>query len=117
VRHRFERASGTYVLLRHGKIECPTSEMGQHRTWRLRFVMSALTQQADIYRRLSQVRFGPIGDIRLLFNHLVGTLDSSSRRLGAFRYRSRRMGLLGWRRQALRSLISTLLIDVKNDAT
>ena len=36
------------------------SALGHQRTWRLRFVMSVLTQQADIYRRQSQVRFGPI---------------------------------------------------------
>jgi hypothetical protein len=39
--------------------------------------MSALTQQADINRRLSQVRFGPKADIldgqiAALFDHLVG---------------------------------------------
>ena len=31
--------------------------------WRPSIVMSALTQQADIYRRLSQVRFGPEAEV------------------------------------------------------
>jgi len=49
----------------HGKNRPPMSHKGQHRTWRLRFVMSVLTQQADIDRRLSQVCFGPYVDIKV----------------------------------------------------
>jgi hypothetical protein len=40
------------------------SAVGHQRTWRLRFVMSALTRQADINRRLSHVGFGPKRDMR-----------------------------------------------------
>ena len=39
--------------MRHSEMACSTSELGDQRTWRLRFVMSALTQQTDINRRLS----------------------------------------------------------------
>ena len=34
--------------------------------------MSALTQQANIFRRCLHVGFGPGSDIRPLFDHLVG---------------------------------------------
>jgi hypothetical protein len=40
------------------------SAVGHQRTWRLRFVMSALTQQADINHRLLHVRLGPKRDMR-----------------------------------------------------
>jgi len=51
---------GSAVILLGSNPEPRMSQLGHQRTWRLRFVMSALTQQADINRRLSQVRFGPI---------------------------------------------------------
>jgi hypothetical protein len=54
---------GSTMILRSNNFAAGMSHLSQHRTWRLRFVMSALTQQADINWRLSQVRFGPRADI------------------------------------------------------
>jgi hypothetical protein len=57
------------------------SALGHKRTWRLQFAMSALPPKADIRPRDQDVCFGPIGDIRLLFDHLVGARDELHKRL------------------------------------
>ena len=70
------------------------SALGQKRTWRPQFVMSALPPKADIRPCDQDVCFGPQGDIcgatnKALFDHLVcdgehrqGHLDAEcSRRL------------------------------------
>ena len=58
---------GSEVSL-HGNNPVPLmSALGQKRTWRLQFAMSALPPKADIPRLHHDVCFGPISDITPLF--------------------------------------------------
>jgi hypothetical protein len=52
--------------LRCKNLEMPMSALGQKRTWRGEFAMSALPPKADIDGRSPDVRFVPIADIPLI---------------------------------------------------
>jgi hypothetical protein len=54
---------GSDVKLHSSNLELPMSLMGQKRTWRLQFTMSALHSKADIDCDNQDVCFGPISDI------------------------------------------------------
>ena len=51
------------------------SALGQKRTCAVQKVMSALPPKADMCGAQANVRFVPIADIRLLFDHLVGVRE------------------------------------------
>jgi hypothetical protein len=53
----------------------PMSALGQKRTCAAQKGMSALPPKADINRGERYVRFVPLADIGLLFDHLVGATD------------------------------------------
>ena len=67
-----QSAGGRYPItalscvVRHSKIECPTSALGQKRTLGMVRPMSAIPPKADIAERDRHDRFAPIADIRPL---------------------------------------------------
>ena len=56
-----------------------TSALGQKRTWRGEFSMSALPPKADIIRYGGNVRFVPKADIAALFDYFVGAPGQGQR--------------------------------------
>ena len=55
------------------------SAMGQKQTWQCPITMSALPPKADMCSALGHVRFVPIADIAILFDHLVGAGEKRGR--------------------------------------
>ena len=68
------------------------SALGQKQTHAVQYGMSALHPKADMCGALADVRYGPIADIRRLFDHGIGALLEMDRHVEAKRLSGHLLG-------------------------